>query len=47
MEVLMVDQGWADQQEGESPWDHMGLLQQVCRHGRGISAAINLESKFE
>lgn len=47
MEVLMVDQGWADQQEGEFPWDHMGLLQQVCGYGRGISAAINLESKFE
>ena len=42
----MVDQGWADQQEGESPWGHMGLLQQVCGWERGISAVISPKSKF-
>ena len=34
MEVLRGDQGWGDQQEGESRLGHMVPLQQVCGRGR-------------
>ena len=46
MEVLRGDQGWEDQQEGESPWAHMDPLQQVCGWERVISAVISSKSKF-